>query len=167
MASNEPFEIFSIHQKYETSTAPNLDEENVNENIEYTGSKYRDPTSVVPDEDKNFYQEFYKLCFYEAMFEKQVYQKYTVHEISHLLKECEVRFPEMQLDVLENHNLWIVKPGAKSRGRGITVMSKLNDILRAYVSNGEPNLQKDSRWIIQKYIWVGRGIFLFKMKLKN
>ena len=63
----------------------------------------------------------------------------------------------MQLDILETHNLWIIKPGAKSRGRGITVMGKLLEILKAYVSNGEPNLQKDSRWIIQKYIWTGEA----------
>lgn len=45
-----------------------------------------------------------------------------------------------------------MKPGAKSRGRGITVQSRIMDILRSYVGTGEPNLQKDGRWVIQKYI---------------
>jgi len=69
----------------------------------------------------------------------------TMHLINEHLKE-------FQPDIINYHNLWIVKPGAKSRGRGIAVQSRILEILRAYVGTGEPNLQKDGRWVIQKYI---------------
>lgn len=40
--------------------------------------------------------------------------------------------------------IWIVKPGGKSRGRGISLFSDINDI-RNHINNGE-------KWVIQKYI---------------
>ncbi|XP_046676294.1 tubulin monoglycylase TTLL3-like [Homalodisca vitripennis] len=55
-------------------------------------------------------------------------------------------WPQMQLD--GTSNLWIVKPGAKSRGRGIQVMRKLEDI----VSRIGTLHSKDPRYVIQKYI---------------
>lgn len=45
-------------------------------------------------------------------------------------------------------NLWIVKPGAKSRGRGIQVFRKLEDI----VARVGTLHSKDPRYVIQKYI---------------
>ncbi|XP_075212930.1 tubulin monoglycylase TTLL3-like [Lycorma delicatula] len=55
-------------------------------------------------------------------------------------------WPQIHLDGVTN--LWIVKPGAKSRGRGIQVMRKLEDIIGRI-----GNLQsKDPRYVVQKYI---------------
>lgn len=59
-------------------------------------------------------------------------------------------WPQLHLDGL--NNLWIIKPGAKSRGRGIQVMRKLEDI----ISRVGTLHSKDPRYVIQKYI----GIFL-------
>ena len=53
-----------------------------------------------------------------------------------------------QLDLLEDKNMWIVKPGARSRGRGITVNSDIREIMKICKGTGESN----GRWIIQKYI---------------
>lgn len=45
-------------------------------------------------------------------------------------------------------NLWIVKPGARSCGRGIQVMNRLENIL----TRTQPGLGKESRFVVQKYI---------------
>jgi len=47
-------------------------------------------------------------------------------------------------------NIWIVKPAAKSRGRGITTFSDLPKLLR-YVDAGSGGSQS-SQWIVQKYM---------------
>lgn len=53
-----------------------------------------------------------------------------------------------QLQMDGTNNLWIVKPGAKSRGRGILVFNKLEDIV-ARISTFNNN---EVRFVVQKYI---------------
>lgn len=48
-------------------------------------------------------------------------------------------------------NMWIVKPAAKSRGRGIECFTELGKLL-SYVEAKQP--QAVSQWVVHKYMEV-------------
>ena len=79
------------------------------------------------------------------------------NECKVVLNKLSCYFPQMKIDGCQN--LWILKPGAKSRGRGIEIMNDLDAILKLSTDNVS---KKEDRLVIQKYI--GR-YFIFKKNL--
>jgi len=55
-------------------------------------------------------------------------------------------WPQIDMDGIMN--MWILKPGNKSRGRGIVLMNKLEDVVAKVNPTGKP----DTRYVVQKYI---------------
>ncbi|XP_077428877.1 tubulin monoglycylase TTLL3-like [Vanacampus margaritifer] len=77
-------------------------------------------------------------------------------EISnHLVTCCKAMLQRLaevspQLDTDGIHNIWIIKPGAMSRGRGIKCAKRLDQILS--LVDSDPAVIKESKWVVQKYL---------------
>ena len=79
-----------------------------------------------------------------------------VEECEEVLAQMEKHSPQLAIDGYQN--IWILKPGAKSRGRGIEVKNNLQDILNT--AGTSVVSQKDNKWVVQKYI----GMFLIELE---
>ncbi|CAL1531334.1 unnamed protein product [Lymnaea stagnalis] len=70
-----------------------------------------------------------------------------VNQCDSLTRRLAQHCPQFEMDGLRN--VWIVKPGAKSRGRGIICYEKLEDMLKLVASQ---IVKKDGKYVVQKYI---------------
>ncbi|BES88456.1 Tubulin-tyrosine ligase family [Nesidiocoris tenuis] len=91
-----------------------------------------------------YYQYVHENSKFVEAIPTQIHEMYTCAKVA--LESIEPFWPQFQMD--GTNNLWIVKPGAKSRGRGILVFNKLEDII-SRVSTFNNN---EVRFVVQKYI---------------
>jgi len=85
----------------------------------------------------NYYLSILSLsCTFQELYESA----------KHVLIDIRQFWPQIDLDGL--NNIWIVKPGAQSRGRGIQLTNKLDKVM----GKVNPAAMKESRYVVQKYI---------------
>ncbi|KAL0118147.1 hypothetical protein PUN28_009073 [Cardiocondyla obscurior] len=90
---------------------------------------------------------YYQIVRGQALFVRTnvLFNKYVLAS-KHILKKMRKYWSQIDMDGIMN--MWILKPGNKSRGRGIVLMNKLEDVVAKVNPTGKP----DTRYVVQKYI---------------
>ncbi|XP_061640650.1 tubulin monoglycylase TTLL3-like isoform X1 [Phyllopteryx taeniolatus] len=141
---SEPFEPVIVSKMISTALKVCQDFLESLEHVDIDTSLETTP-SLVKEEWGEFIGSYYLFVHGRAQIEISY----------HLVTCCKAMLQRLaevspQLDTDGIHNIWIVKPGAKSRGRGIKCVKRLDHILS--LVDSDPALIKESKWVVQKYL---------------
>uniref|UniRef100_A0A3Q2QCB8 Tubulin tyrosine ligase like 3 n=1 Tax=Fundulus heteroclitus TaxID=8078 RepID=A0A3Q2QCB8_FUNHE len=103
------------------------------------------PHTLTQEQWAEFINSYYLVAHGGAHIERS---EHLVSSCKAMLQRLEKVSPQLGIDGAQN--IWIIKPGAMSRGRGIKCAKRLDHILR--LVDTDPALTKESKWVVQKYI---------------
>ncbi|XP_019524090.1 PREDICTED: protein monoglycylase TTLL8 [Hipposideros armiger] len=115
---------------------------------------------LTEDEWKDLTQQYYSLIRGDAYISNS---ENHFSQCQALLNKISSVNPQMEIDGLQN--IWIVKPAAKSRGRDIVCMNRVEEILELEAPDHLP--AKDSKWVVQKYIETPLLIYDTKFDIRQ
>ncbi|KAL6434340.1 hypothetical protein ACFW04_006042 [Cataglyphis niger] len=94
-----------------------------------------------------FISWYYQIIHDRALFIRTnvSFNKY-IQTSKQILKKMRQYWPQIDMDGIMN--IWILKPGNKSRGRGIVLINKLEDVMIKV----NPTGKQETRYVVQKYI---------------
>ncbi|NXA76556.1 TTLL3 monoglycylase, partial [Thryothorus ludovicianus] len=118
------------------------------------------PCRTCIDWDR-FLQEYYRVAHEGAGL---VLTRQQRKQCQHLLQCLAEHLP--QLDMEGKHNIWILKPGAESQGRGIVCTTRLEEVLQLARSCTAPSVHV-GRWVVQKYVERLLTIFGTKFDIRQ
>ncbi|XP_015730448.1 tubulin monoglycylase TTLL3 isoform X2 [Coturnix japonica] len=100
----------------------------------------------------SFLQGYYRVVHEGAELQLSMAQR---EQVRSLLQGLAEQLPQLHME--GEHNVWILKPGAASRGRGIVCAARLNQLLQLAGC-----AVREGRWVVQKY--VERPLLIFGTK---
>ncbi|XP_023279269.1 tubulin monoglycylase TTLL3-like [Seriola lalandi dorsalis] len=103
------------------------------------------PPAVEEQQWTEFLQDYYMVVHEGALIRGS---SVFVERCQAMLTKLQEACPQLDTDGL--NNIWIIKPGAKSRGRGIMCMNHLDEILA--LVDTDRAMTKESKWVVQKYL---------------
>ncbi|NXQ11462.1 TTLL3 monoglycylase, partial [Peucedramus taeniatus] len=118
------------------------------------------PCRTCIDWDR-FLQQYYRVAHEGAGL---VLTRQQRKQCQNLLQSLAEKLP--QLDMEGKLNIWILKPGAESQGRGIICMTRLEEMLQLAWSCTAPSVQV-GRWVVQKYVERLLTIFGTKFDIRQ
>nr|XP_041574760.1 tubulin monoglycylase TTLL3 isoform X3 [Taeniopygia guttata] len=118
------------------------------------------PCRTCIDWDR-FLQQYYRVAHEGAGL---VLTRQQRKQCQDLLQSLAEKLP--QLDMEGKLNVWILKPGAESQGRGIICMRRLEEMLQLAWSCTAPSVQV-GRWVVQKYVEQLLTIFGTKFDIRQ
>ncbi|NXH55644.1 TTLL3 monoglycylase, partial [Rhabdornis inornatus] len=118
------------------------------------------PCRTCIDWDR-FLQEYYRVA-HEGT--RLVLSREQQERCQDLLQRLEEQLPQFGME--GNLNIWILKPSAKSRGRGIVCATRLEEVLELAKSCTKP-LARVCEWVVQKYVERPLTIFNTKFDIRQ
>ncbi|NWV83662.1 TTLL3 monoglycylase, partial [Dasyornis broadbenti] len=118
------------------------------------------PCRTCIDWDR-FLQDYYRVAHEGAGL---VLTRQQRKQCQDLLQHLGEQLPQLGME--GKLNVWILKPGAKSQGRGITCTTRLEEVLRLARSCTAPTVQV-GRWVVQKYVERLLTIFGTKFDIRQ
>ncbi|XP_054399805.2 protein monoglycylase TTLL8 isoform X2 [Pongo abelii] len=105
-------------------------------------------------------QQYYSLVHGDAFISNS---RNYFSQCQALLKRITSVNPQTDIDGLRN--IWIIKPAAKSRGRDIVCMDRVEEILE--LAAADHPLSRDNKWVVQKYIETPLLIYDTKFDIRQ
>ncbi|NXI12139.1 TTLL3 monoglycylase, partial [Irena cyanogastra] len=109
----------------------------------------------------HFLQQYYRVAHEGA---RLVLTRQQRKQCQNLLQSLAEKLP--QLDMEGKLNVWILKPGAESQGRGIICVTRLEEMLQLGWSCTAPSMRV-GRWVVQKYVERLLTIFGTKFDIRQ
>ncbi|XP_059043317.1 protein monoglycylase TTLL8 isoform X3 [Mustela lutreola] len=115
---------------------------------------------LTEDEWKDLTEQYYSLIHGDAFISSS---RNHFSQCQALLNKITSVNPQTEIDGLRN--IWIIKPAAKSRGRDIVCMNRVEEILELVAADHLS--AKDNKWVVQKYIETPLLIYGTKFDIRQ